>query len=314
MKICVVGFGSIGKRHVKNIIAIFRQRNMAIQIDLLRSGRGKEDLQEYEKIIHNVFYHCEDMDKDYDVIFITNPTSLHYKTLQQLKHYATHFFIEKPVFSDAHVDLVPLSDLINAERICYVAAPLRYTKVIQYLKRHIIFEQVYSVRVICSSYLPEWRKDTNYRKTYSAKAALGGGVDIDLIHEWDYLYYLLGKPLTVYNIKGKYSELETDSNDISIYIAKYKDKLVELHLDYFGRVPERTIRLYLKDEVIEADLYKSQIQFKVKNRCIKFGEERNQYQIKELEYFFKLLEGAQFCDNTLETALDILKITKGEME
>lgn len=65
---------------------------------------------------------------------------------------------------------------------------------------------------------------------YSAHKALGGGVTIDLIHEWDYLVDLFGVPETICNIRGKYSDLEIDSDDLSIYIAQYPTLLAEVHL------------------------------------------------------------------------------------
>ncbi len=63
----------------------------------------------------------------------------------------------------------------------------------------------YCARVICSSYLPDWRPGVDYRTVYSAHKAMGGGVTIDLIHEWDYLVELFGVPQQLYNFKGTYS-------------------------------------------------------------------------------------------------------------
>ena len=70
---------------------------------------------------------------------------------------------------------------------------------------------------------------------------------IDLIHEWDYLVDLFGVPETICNIRGKYSDLEIDSDDLSIYIAQYPTLLAEVHLDYFGRTYRRSIELFCKD-------------------------------------------------------------------
>ena len=45
--------------------------------------------------------------------------------------------------------------------------------------------------------------------TYSAHKDMGGGVSIDLIHEWDYLTYLFGMPSEIYSILDKVSDLES---------------------------------------------------------------------------------------------------------
>ena len=62
----------------------------------------------------------------------------------------------------------------------------------QYVKNNVDLSKVYSARAISSSYLPDWRPGQDYRTTYSAHKDMGGGVSIDLIHEWDYLSWLFG--------------------------------------------------------------------------------------------------------------------------
>ena len=88
---------------------------------------------------------------------------------------------------------------------------------------------------------------------YSAHKDMGGGVTIDLIHEWDYLVELFGKPEKMYNFKGTYSHLEIDSDDLSVYIAQYPTLLCEVHLDYFGREYRRSIELLCKNGTVTAD-------------------------------------------------------------
>ena len=83
---------------------------------------------------------------------------------------------------------------------------------------------------------------------------MGGGVTIDLIHEWDYLVELFGKPEKMYNFKGTYSHLEIDSDDLSVYIAQYPTLLCEVHLDYFGREYRRSIELLCKNGTVTAEL------------------------------------------------------------
>ena len=129
-----------------------------------------------------------------------------------------------------------------------MACPLRYTNVIQYLKETIDPKKVNSVSIISSSYLPDWRPGTDYRNTYSAHKNLGGGVAIDLIHEWDYLSFLFRYASKKWkSFMGKISNLEIDSDDYAIYIAKYtNDMIAELHLDYFGRKTIRAIEEFTR--------------------------------------------------------------------
>ena len=241
MKVCFIGVGSIAKRHIRNLKELYGDE---IEIDVLRSGKGGSMGSELETIIQNTYYDFERLPEDYDVIFITNPTRLHYQTLQRVHGNGRHFFIEKPVFETGQEDWEELH--LRADSVYYVACPLRYSNVIQYLKHTVDFSQIYSTRCISSSYLPEWRPGTDYRETYSAKKELGGGVSIDLIHEWDYICELVGVPEQVKCFITKKSDLEIDSDDLAVYIAEYKDKVAELHLDYFGRYAERRIELFGK--------------------------------------------------------------------
>lgn len=309
-KIALIGLGSIGKRHLLNIDKVLKKRKTQYSIDLIR--RNKVPLDEsIEKLVSVTYTDYDEVPADYDIMFITNPTYLHYATIDKLCSKTVSMFIEKPIFDETSYDLSKLN--FNEKGTYYVACPLRYTEVIQYAKNEIDLNSLHSVRAICSSYLPDWRPGVDYRKTYSAHTNQGGGVSIDLIHEWDYLMYLFGKPEQVLNFRGKYSELEIESDDVSVYIAKYKNLLAEVHLDYFGRETIRELQLFTKEDTIIIDIANSEIRFLKENRTIRFNEGRNTYQFKEIENFFDILEGHNSNENDLDTALATLKIAKGEI-
>ena len=239
-----IGLGSIGTRHLKNLTAICAQRGLALRADALRSDLARPLRPGAAELLHSQFTTLQDSAAlpHYDLAFITNPTSLHAQALEEIRGLADALFIEKPIVSAEQTD-VDLATLLPAGQKAYVAAPMRWCGTMLALKNHLPGLRPYSARVICSSYLPDWRPGVDYRTVYSAHKALGGGVTIDLIHEWDYLVDLFGVPETICNIRGKYSDLEIDSDDLSIYIAQYPTLLAEVHLDYFGRTYRRSIEL-----------------------------------------------------------------------
>src|SRR5690625_4725666 len=251
-KICIIGLGSIGTRHLYNIVSVLEERKISFTIDLLRSDKNKQLEGKKKDLINKVFYSYNELPCNYDIIFVTNPTNLHFETVKKCVPKTDHMFIEKPVFANEDICVENLS--LKRDMIYYVACPLRYSNVIQYLKSNFDLNSVYSARVISSSYLPDWRSNLDYRETYSARTELGGGVSIDLIHEWDYLYFLFGNPQKVCNISGKFSHLEIESEDLSIYIAKFNGLLAEVHLDYFGRVPIREIQIFTNEDTVVGDL------------------------------------------------------------
>ena len=308
IKIGIVGLGSIGTRHLKNLTAVLDERNIHYEMDAIRSNRGKPVSFKIAALIKRSISVEEAVKESYDILFITNPTSMHFETLQKFSKNARAFFVEKPVFDTQDIDLGGLQ--LEKDKIVYVACPLRYTAVINYLKRNINVKDVFSVRIISSSYLPEWRPGVDYRQTYSAKKELGGGVSIDLIHEWDYLYYLFGEPEEVCSFKGTYSDLEINSDDLAVSMARYPDKIAEVHLDYFGRSPIREIQLFTADDIIIGDLINQEVSFMKSQKTIHFNEQRNDYQQKEIETFLDIFEGKAENPNDLHTALKVLKLAK----
>lgn len=305
MRVCFIGVGSIALRHIRNMRHLYGE---SICITALRSGEGRALSVDEDRLIDEIIYDYEKMASDYDAIFITNPTSKHYEALCRIIDKSNSFFIEKPVFLTGDEDDSAFE--VNNKEF-YVACPLRYSNVIQYLKKNIDFSMVYSVRCICSSYLPEWRSGIDYRSTYSAHKELGGGVSIDLIHEWDYLTYLLGFPTSVKSIITKKSDLDIDSDDLALYIAEYPNLAVEVHLDYFGRKPERKVILFAKEDTIVCDLYEQTIHYLRNDRLIDLKESRDEYQKKELLHFMKIVEREEQSDNDLSHACRTLRLARG---
>lgn len=303
----MIGLGSIGRRHVRNLVKIFESRKREYQIDALRSGHT--ELQaDVKEIICNQYYNFEDLPDNYDVIFITNPTQLHYDTIKKVILKTKHMFIEKPVFDSLNYKwkALPLKD----EGVYYVACPLRHKSIIKYVKQKILAEEkTISVRIISTSYLPAWRKNVDYRSVYSAKKIMGGGVTRDLIHEWDYALYLFGYPDKVFHVQRHVSDLEIDSDDLSIYMAEYPNMVLEMHLDYVGHKTERILQIFTNERRIDIDLAADIIYEYAYGKLIKKQEfPYEDFYINELEYFWNCTENKVRNINTIEDAYNTLKI------
>lgn len=312
-KIAFCGLGSIGRRHLKNVIHYLDENDCSYQIDAIRSGIGNPLDDEVRAYITDQYTYQDEVPADYDIIFITNPTSLHRESIQRYGKCTRSMFIEKPVMDADNCSL----DVLPEGVICYVACPLRYTKVLQYVKQMIDCDSVYCVRAICSTYLPDWRPGVDYRDSYSAHRSMGGGVSIDLIHEWDYIAWLFGKPERLSCIRNKISELEIDSDDVAVYIGQSADRVYELHLDYFGKEEIRTLEIYMPNQNVTVDIRGGRIRFAGKHKAeekeISLSEDRDAYQLREIEHFFRIIEGECENDNTVAHAVDILKLAQGEV-
>lgn len=303
MKVCFVGIGSIGKRHIRNFYKICQDKNIDLEIHVLRTSNRMLEEDVMNKINRTVLT-VDELDEKYDAVFITNPTYKHYETIECFLDKTDVFFVEKPVFDTVEKDI---STFQQENKKYYVACPLRYTNVLLEAKKIIDSEQVFSARAISSSYLPEWRVGIDYRDTYSAHKAQGGGVKIDLIHEWDYLHSLFGVPLRVHSFSGKYSNLEIDSEDLAVYIAEYSDKLVELHLDYFGRKTRRSLELRTAKHEYICDIAESKI---IRDGAVikEFGEDSNDKYLKEMLFFLDVIYDSKKTTNDLSEAITTMKI------
>ncbi len=311
MKICMIGLGSIGKRHLKNLTAELGRRGIKYQIDALRCNHTVLE-KSLDDIISQQYYQTDEIPDDYDIIFVTNPTSLHYETIRNTIGKTKHMFIEKPVFAsiDADIEKLPW----KKESIYYVACPLRHKTIMKYIKQNIAsYGNILSVRVISTSYLPSWRKGVDYRNVYSAKAALGGGVTKDLIHEWDYVIYLFGMPDKVINMKAHVSALEIDSDDLSIYIAQYPNMFLEIHLDYIGHKTERILQIFTDNKRVDVDLVSDTVYQYENNELVdtkRFPKE--DCYINEMEYFLDCIEKKRNNMNTAWDAFNTLKVALKE--
>lgn len=307
MKICFFGLGSIGKRHLINLNKISKFFDLELTIHSFRSSERKLDTT-IESLVDKQIYDKNKLEF-YDLIFITNPTIFHYEEIKNNIQNCHSMFIEKPLFDSTKYNPNDLN--LKPDSIYYTACPLRYNPVIEYLKTFVNNEKIFSVRCICSSYLPEWRSGIDYRNVYSAKKELGGGVLLDLIHELDYITYLFGFPLNLCMMSKKCSDLEIDSVDLSVYLLEYSSKLIELHLDYFGRFKQRKIEIYTKNDVIIGDLIANKITFIKTGKELVFNDE-DMY-IKEMKYFIEHFLKGKKTSNEIDHAFKILKLSQGEL-
>jgi hypothetical protein len=124
---------------------------------------------------------------------------------------------------------------------------------------------------------------------------------------------MFGFPEEVFNIKGGYSHLEIDSEDISVYIGRYKDKLAEVHLDYFGRNSIRELELFTEKATITGDFINNKINFSDNRETLKFSSDNNEIYLREMENFIqKTVFNPESGRESMEHAYKVLQLAIGE--
>lgn len=225
MRAIVIGYGSIGQRHARLLdelgleIAVISRRdvdhpNAFKSLDAaLRAGPA-----------------------DYAVV--ASATSEHHSDLTALATlgFTKHVLVEKPIFEPGQ----KIPD--NQFKSLNVAYNLRFHPVFQALSARMKDRQILQIHAYVGQYLPNWRPGTDYRESYSASPARGGGVLLDLSHDIDLLTALAGRWTGIAALGGQLSELEIESDDVASLLLRHENcPASTLALNYLDRRARREI-------------------------------------------------------------------------
>ena len=173
--------------------------------------------------------------------------------------------------------------------------------------------------VNASSYLPNWRKNINHLKHYSAFKSKGGGVILELSHEIDYMCYLLG---SIKNFKvnaKKMGNVTVDSEDFADILLEFKSgAYCNLHLNFFSNLQRREIVADFKDHTVVGDLLANSITVikDDKKRVIKFKSNRDDVLVSQMVYFFgnygkgRMMNGLEEAARIFDAIIRIRKAAK----
>lgn len=244
MKVLLIGYGSIGKRHAEILRGTFKAESLDVvtrqDITGLTTFKTLEDVADLDK---------------YDFHIISSETYRHFEQLKFLEERlrGKKILVEKPLFE------VSKDFEISRNRV-FVAYNLRFHPAITALRQVLSEQEVLFVNVLAGQYLPAWRPAADYRNSYSASQSKGGGVLLDLSHEIDYVQWLFGKIISVSSINMKISNLEIDSNDVVTAIGfTEKGIIVNFSMDYLSKIPLRRIVVQTNELTIITDLITSEL-------------------------------------------------------
>ena len=238
MKVVVVGYGSAGKRHVENLAKIPN-----VKIIILTKNKIEEKSSKIK--IFNSINEC--IKEKPDAVIISNETSNHISYAIKFANAGINLFVEKQL-SNSLKNIKKIQDIIKKKHlITQIGCQLRFHKCLKEIKSLLLKKRigkVISAKVECGSFLPDWHQNENYKKGYSAREDLGGGVLLTCIHEIDYLYWFFGNVENVISITGQYGNLKISADDLSVGVLKFKNNIIaEFHLDYFQKPEFRSCKI-----------------------------------------------------------------------
>lgn len=294
MRALIVGLGSIGRRHLRNL----RNLDPSAHITVWHlHSKLTDDLGALPEADARVFDEAKALASKPDVAIISCPANLHIKTSLSLAERGVHLFIEKPL-SNA-LDGIDALEHLSAQRslVVMVGYNFRFYAPLQIMRQALAtgaIGRVLFIRAEVGQYLPDWRPTQDYRLTVSARKELGGGVLLELSHELDYVTWLNGDVKTVSAQVDLFGDLDIDVEDTAEIILRFRNgALGSIHLDMLQRSASRTCCIVGTEGTLAWDAMSNRVQRFSATKKIwedlhpETSMDRNQMYVAELRHFLE---------------------------
>jgi predicted dehydrogenase len=305
VKILLVGLGSVGQRHARNLRAVLGD---TVELLAYRARGGglippgdTPTTPEAELGIRRVATLQAGLAERPDAVFVTNPTALHLEVARAAVDAGCHVFIEKPLADtwDGVEDFLGAVDRKGV--VAAVGYQLRFHPGLARLRELLESKAIgrpLAARLEFGEYLPAWHPWEDYRDGYAARRDLGGGVLLTQIHDIDYACWLFGTPARVFAIGGHLSDLDVDVEDlVCVTLQCGRDGRlfpVELRLDYVQRPPVRRCAVLGDHGRIVLDLTAGTLactDVDGRRSTVDVGTPRNQLFVDEIRHFLDCVAG-----------------------
>lgn len=314
--ILVVSAGSVGKRHLRNLVALGcdvsamdpredRLEEAATQVDL----RGR--FTDFNKAMKKA--------EDFDGVVIGSPTKFHIKQAIHAVKVGLPVLLEKPL-SKTYSESLQLQEVQGNIPYADTKVLLGYTWrwwppldiFRSKIKRGEIGKPLHA-KFVMSAHLADWHPWESYQDFFMASKGLGGGALLDESHFIDLMIWLFGIPERVFAKVERISPLEIETDDNVDIFAFYDDSLrVTIHLDLYGRPHERFISVTGDDGTLFWSSDPNRIRF---GRSMEqtwkeeyFQYERNDMFMNVAKEFLDIIEHKREPSCTVEDGVNVMRI------
>ena len=259
MRFIVIGCGSIGRRHIANLMAL--DAGEIIAFDTQSEQRRMVE----EKFEIKTVSTLEDGWKECPTVaLIAAPSNLHIPLAMEAAKRDCHLFVEKPL-SHTLDGVEELLTVVEAHHLTtMVGCNMRFHPgpiIVKKLLDEKIIGEVIAARIQTGSYLPRWRPWQDYRQSYSASPEWGGAI-LDCIHEIDLALWYLGpaKLKTSAHLPARSIGLETDGL-AEIILQHSSGALSNIHLNFVQRDYRRTCQIIGSEGTLYWDFEERAVRF-----------------------------------------------------
>jgi len=310
-RIIIVGLGSIGKRHLELARKIF-------PFALIKVFRHKLD-QNIKISADDIVYSMDEViNFRPQIAVIANPAPFHIEVAKKLAKFGVHLLIEKPL-SDSVKDVGSLlNECVKSNSILQVGYNLRFDSSLIFFRNKLnegIIGEILSVRCEAGQYLPSWRPGKNYVNTVSALKELGGGVLLELSHEFDYLRWIFGEVDWVRALIMKQSLLCIDVEDAAHIIIGFlpnngRQLIGSLNIDFIRHDSTRTCTAIGENGSLQWNCLKGEVLFfgKNSNSWVKINVRTDPFENSYLNEWIEFINCIQENKSPLVNGIDGLRV------
>ena len=297
MRFVVIGTGSIGQRHCRNLAALGHE---------VLAWDPDADRRRQAAAIAGVAARAslaEALGAKPDAALVCAPPTLHVSLAREALGAGAHLFVEKPIAPAS--DEVPalIEDAARRGKLLVVGFNLRFLPSLRRVRALLEAGRagrVLAARAEFGGYLPDWRPGRDYRDSYAVSAALGGGILLDAIHELDYLGWLFGEAAEVFTTAAHVSDLAGDTEDLAEVTVRFASGvLAHVHLDYLQRAYRRNLQVIGAAGVIVWDYPTHSVTVHGPDgppdvEDVRAGEgATNDMYVEEMRHFIRCVEGRE---------------------
>lgn len=302
----VVGLGSVGRRHARNLRALGRSvSGIDPRLDRIQKACAEGALCE-------TYQHLETaLEKDWTGIIIGSPTSFHVDQIKAVCERTKAWVLaEKPLgMSAAEAEVL----LPHAHRIL-LGYTYRWWPPIQAFRKQLqsgVLGRLLHLRGVMSAHLADWHPWERYQDFFMSSRSLGGGALLDESHLVDLALWFGVRPTKVAAFVDTISDLEIDADDhVDLLLRGQEGEHVNLHLDIYGRPHERGLTAVCTEGSISYSYETNQVLVSrgKETETFSFDCERNLMFEGVVEEFIALCNGEASLTCTVEDGLLVLRV------
>ncbi|MDD5751483.1 MAG: Gfo/Idh/MocA family oxidoreductase [Candidatus Peribacteraceae bacterium] len=312
-RILVLGGGSIGARHARNLLVL-----NAGEVTIFEPEEKRRKVLEEELKIPAIGNESEAFAAARpDIVFVCSPTALHIPQAIRAVEAGAHVFLEKPLSHTMEKAEELREKAEKGRRIVMVGCNMRFHPGTATVKRLLASGAIgtpIAARILYSGYLPAWRPQQDYRKSYSASPDQGGVV-LDCIHEIDLAlwYFGPGKVTGACVLPALSIGLETDG--LAEMLVKHETGVLSsIHVNFIEQGMRRGCHILGSSGALSWDFTRGSVKQRgsMGKVTAEFKQPEtwtpNQMYVDELQHFLDAVEQNKAPFGSLEEATQALKI------